>query len=164
MAKITLLGKEVNTPGELPSVGSTIKDFKLVGEDLSDKTLADFPGKKVLNIFPSVETGTCSASVRRFNQIASEHEDYTVLCISRDLPGAQKRFCGAEGLENVINLSDFRYGSFGKDYELELLNGLFHGLLSRCVIIVDEDNKVVYTEQVKEVSEEPDYDKAIAAL
>jgi thiol peroxidase len=164
MAKLTLLGKEVTTPGELPSIGSKIKDFKLVGADLSDKTLADFPGKKVLNIFPSVETGTCSAAVRRFNQIASEHEDYTVLCISRDLPGAQARFCGAEGLENVINLSDFRYGSFGKDYELEILNGIFHGLLSRCVIIVDEDNKVIYTEQVKEVSEEPDYDKAVAAL
>lgn len=164
MAKITLKGNPVNTLGNLPKVGENIKDFQLVAADLSDKSLADFPGKKVLNIFPSLDTGTCAASVRRFNQLASENGEYTVLCISRDTPFAQNRFCGAEGLENVVTLSDFRYGTFGKDYELELLDSPMKGFLSRCVIIVDENNKVVYTEQVSEVSEEPNYDAAIAAL
>ena len=164
MAKITLKGNPVNTLGTLPAVGSKIKDFSLVAGDLSVKSLADFTGKKVLNIFPSLDTGTCAASVRRFNQVASEHNDYTVLCISRDLPFAQNRFCGAEGLDKVITLSDFRGGAFGKDYELEIIDGPMAGLLSRSVIIVDENNRVVYTEQVAETSEEPDYDAATAAL
>jgi thiol peroxidase len=164
MAEIKLLGNLVKTNGDIPAVGDVIKDFKLVANDLTTKTLADFPGKKVLNIFPSVETGTCSLAMKQFNKIASEHKDYTVLCISRDLPMSQKKFCGAEGLENVITLSDFRDASFGRDYGILMLNDLFEGLLSRCVIIVDENNKVVYAEQVAEVSEEPNYDSAIAAL
>jgi thiol peroxidase len=164
MAKITLKGNPVNTLGDLPAIGTVIKDFKLVAGDLSEKTLADFPGKKVLNIFPSLDTGICATSVRKFNQLASEGGDYTVLCISRDLPFAQGRFCGAEGLDKVVTLSDYRYGSFGKDYEVEITDSPMKGLLSRCVIVVDADNKVVYTEQVNEITEEPDYDKAMAAL
>ena len=151
MAKITLKGNPVTTAGTLPAVGTEIKDFELAAGDLSVKTLADYPGKKVLNIFPSLDTSTCGLSVKRFNKVASEKEDYTVLCISRDLPFAQKRFCGAEGLENVVTLSDFRTGAFGRDYELEILDSPMQGLLSRCVIIVDEQNRVVYTEQVPEM-------------
>lgn len=164
MAQITIKGNPINTSGTLPEIGSTISDFQLVAGDLSVKTLKDFPGKKVLNIFPSLDTGTCALSVKRFNKVASENEDYTVLCISRDLPFAQNRFCGAEGLEKVVTLSDFRTGAFGKDYQLELIDGPLEGLLSRAVIIVDENNKVSYTEQVSEVTEEPNYDSAIAAL
>jgi thiol peroxidase len=164
MAQITLKGNPVNTAGTLPAVGSKIKDFNLVAGDLSSKSLADFPGKLVLNIFPSLDTGTCALSVKRFNKIASEREDYTVLCISRDLPFAQGRFCGAEGLDKVVTLSDFRTGAFGSDYELEITDGPLRGLLSRCVIIVDEKGEVKYTEQVAEVTEEPNYDAAIAAL
>jgi len=164
MAKVTIAGNPVNTLGALPEIGAEIKDFSLVAADLSTKTLSDYPGKKVLNIFASLDTGTCAFSVRKFNKVASENEDYTVLCISRDLPFAQARFCGAEGLEKVITLSDFRDRNFGKDYDLEFVDGPLLGLLSRCVIIVDENNKVVYTEQVGEVTEEPNYDAAIAAL
>jgi thiol peroxidase len=132
---------------------------------LSIATLADFKGSKlVLNIFPSIDTGTCAASVRKFNQTASQLENTKVLCISRDLPFAQKRFCGAEGLENVINLSDFKSGSFGKDYGLEITDGVLAGLHSRVVIVVDENGTVTYTQQVPEIADEPNYDAAIAAL
>lgn len=164
MAKITLKGNPIHTIGDLPQVGSDIKDFELVAGDLSVKKLADFPGKKVLNIFPSLDTGTCAASVRRFNQLVSESGDYTVLCISKDLPFAQNRFCGAEGLDKVITLSDFRTGAFGKDYGVEITDSPMKGLLSRAVVVVDENNKVVYTEQVPETVDEPNYDAAIAAL
>ena len=165
MATVTLGGNPIHTSGELPQVGSKLVDFKLIKNDLSVATLADFAGKKlVLNIFPSIDTGTCATSVRKFNESASALENTTVLCISRDLPFAQKRFCGAEGLENVINLSDFNSGSFGKEYGLEILDGPLAGLHSRAVIVLDENSIVKYTEQVAEIADEPNYDAALAAL
>jgi thiol peroxidase len=165
MATITLGGNPVNTSGELPKVGSKAVAFELVKNDLSVASLADFAGSKlVLNIFPSVDTGTCATSVRTFNAKASTLENTKVLCISRDLPFAQKRFCGAEGLENVINLSDFKTGSFGKDYGLEIVDGPLAGLHSRVVIVLDETGTVLYAEQVAEIADEPNYDSALAAL
>ena len=165
MATVTLGGNPIHTSGELPQVGSKLVDFKLIKNDLSVATLADFAGKKlVLNIFPSIDTGTCATSVRTFNAKASALENTKVLCISRDLPFAQKRFCGAEGLENVINLSDFKSGSFGKDYGLEITDGVLAGLHSRVVLVVDENGTVTYTQQVPEIADEPNYDAAIAAL
>lgn len=165
MSKITLKGNEINTIGELPAVGSKAKDFKLVGVDLATKSLNDFSGSKlILNIFPSIDTGTCAASVRNFNKEAANLANTKVLCISRDLPFAQKRFCGAEGIENVIMLSDFKTGQFGKDYGLEILEGPLAGLNSRCVVIINEEGNVTYTEQVQETTEEPNYEKALASL
>ncbi len=160
MATVTLKGNEVHTTGNLPPIGDKAPNFLLVATDLSDKQLSDFQGKRVvLNIFPSVDTGTCAMSVRKFNQEASNLDNTVVLCISRDLPFALSRFCAAEGLENVITLSAFRSG-FGKDYGLEFADGPLKGLLSRVVIILDETGKVIYEQQVAEISEEPDYDKA----
>ncbi|MDT8413377.1 MAG: thiol peroxidase [Vicingaceae bacterium] len=165
MAKIKFKGNEINTSGTLPSVGSQAKDFQLVAADLSTKTLNDFKGSKlILNIFPSIDTGICAASVRNFNKVAADLENTKVLCISRDLPFAQSRFCGAEGIENVVVLSDFKTGKFGKDYGLEIIEAPFSGLHSRCIVILDENEKVIYTEQVPEIAQEPDYDKALAAL
>ncbi len=165
MATITLGGNPINTSGSLPALGSKAPDFNLVKNDLSTTTLADFAGSKlVLNIFPSIDTGTCATSVRTFNAKASALENTKVLCISRDLPFAQKRFCGAEGLENVINLSDFKDGSFGKEYGLTIVDGPLAGLHSRVVIIVDENGAVKYAEQVSEIANEPNYDAALAAL
>ncbi|MEC4003634.1 thiol peroxidase [Flavobacterium sp. SUN052] len=165
MAQITLGGNPVNTNGELPKTGSNAPQFQLVKTDLSVVSLADFAGSKlVLNIFPSVDTGTCAASVRAFNAKASTLENTKVLCISRDLPFAQNRFCGAEGLENVISLSDFKTGSFGKDYGLELVDSAFAGLHSRVVIVLDENGVVKYEEQVAEIANEPNYEAALAAL
>ncbi|MCZ8198744.1 MAG: thiol peroxidase [Flavobacterium sp.] len=165
MASITLGGNPINTNGSLPQVGSKAVDFQLVKNDLSVATLADFAGSKlVLNIFPSIDTGTCATSVRTFNAKASALENTKVLCISRDLPFAQKRFCGAEGLESVVNLSDFKDGSFGKNYGLEIVDGPLAGLHSRVVIIVDENGVVKYAEQVAEIADEPNYDNALAAL
>lgn len=165
MASITLGGNPINTNGSLPQVGTKSTDFKLVKNDLSIATLADFAGTKlVLNIFPSIDTGTCATSVRSFNAKASALENTKVLCISRDLPFAQKRFCGAEGLENVINLSDFNTGQFGKDYGLEIVDSVLAGLHSRVVIVLDENGIVKYTEQVPEIADEPNYEKALAAL
>lgn len=165
MASITLGGNPINTIGQLPQAGSKAADFQLVKNDLSVATLADFAGSKlVLNIFPSIDTGTCATSVRTFNAKASALENTKVLCISRDLPFAQKRFCGAEGLENVVNLSDFKDGSFGKNYGLEIVDGPLAGLHSRVVIIVDENGDVKYAEQVAEIANEPNYDAALAAL
>jgi len=165
MASITLGGNPIHTSGELPTVGSQLADFKLVQNDLSTASLSTFAGKKlVLNIFPSVDTGTCAASVRKFNESASKLENTTVLCISRDLPFAQKRFCGAEGLENVVNLSDFKEGSFGKTNGLEILDGPLAGLHSRVVIVVDGNGKILHTEQVAEIADEPNYDAALAVL
>ncbi|WP_026704849.1 thiol peroxidase [Flavobacterium soli] len=165
MATITLGGNPIHTSGELPKTGSKATDFKLVKNDLSVVSLADFAGSKlVLNIFPSVDTGTCAASVRKFNEKASQLENTKVLCISRDLPFAQKRFCGAEGLENVVNLSDFKDGSFGKDFGLEMTEGPLAGLHSRVVIVIDENGTVKYTEQVPEIADEPNYEAALAAL
>ncbi|GAA3772753.1 thiol peroxidase [Flavobacterium ginsengiterrae] len=165
MASITLGGNPVHTSGELPAVGSKLADFKLVQNDLSVASLSNFAGKKlVLNIFPSVDTGTCAASVRKFNQSASGLENTTVLCISRDLPFAQKRFCGAEGLENVVNLSDFQDGAFGKANGLEIVDGPLAGLHSRVIIVVDADGTITHTEQVAEIANEPNYEAALAAL
>lgn len=165
MTKIALKGNEVNTSGSLPAVGSKANDFKLTATDLSTKTLADFTGKKlVLNIFPSIDTGTCAMSVRNFNKEAANLSNTIVLCISRDLPFAQKRFCGAEGIENVVMLSDFNTGAFGKDYGLEMVDGALKGLHSRCVIIVDENGTIKYTEQVEDIVNEPNYAKALASL
>ncbi|NGM89263.1 thiol peroxidase, partial [Parapusillimonas sp. SGNA-6] len=138
--------------------------FSLTAGDLSQKSLSDFSGKKVvLNIFPSVDTGTCAASVRAFNQKASQLENTVVLCISRDLPFAQGRFCAAEGLENVVTLSEYKDASFSDAYGVKFVDGPLEGLLSRAVVVIDEAGKVVYTEQVAEVTEEPNYDEAIAA-
>jgi thiol peroxidase len=165
MASITLGGNPVHTSGELPAVGTQLADFKLVQNDLSVVTLSNFAGKKlVLNIFPSVDTGTCATSVRKFNASASTLENTTVLCISRDLPFAQKRFCGAEGLENVVNLSDFQEGSFGKTNGLNIIDGPLAGLHSRAIIVVDENGKITHTEQVAEIVDEPNYEAALAAL
>lgn len=165
MATITLKGNQINTIGELPAVGSLAINFTLVDTDLSEKSLNDFKGQSlVLNIFPSVDTGTCAASVRNFNKTAADLDNTKVLCISRDLPFAQGRFCGAEGIENVVMLSDFKTGQFGKDYGLEITTGPLAGLNSRCIVVLNPEGKVVYTEQVAETIEEPNYEQALAAL
>jgi len=156
MAEITLKGNKINTIGQLPNLNEDAKAFQLVANDLSVKTLEDYKGERlILNIFPSLDTPTCAASVRRFNQEASKLKETTVLCISKDLPFAQGRFCGAEGIENVEMLSDFRDGSFGKTYNLLFANGPVEGLLSRSIIVLDANHKVIYSEQVQEVVEEP---------
>ena len=165
MAAITLKGNSIHTTGELPKVGAQAPDFKLVKTDLSESTLSDYKGSNViLNIFPSVDTGTCAASVRHFNKEASELKNTKVLCISRDLPFAQARFCGAEGIENVINLSDFATGDFGKSYGLTISDGPLAHLHSRAVIILDASGKVIYEEQVPEIVDEPNYKAALEAL
>ncbi len=165
MANITLQGNPINTIGELPKEGSKLKDFELVKNDLSVVSLKDFEGSKlVLNIFPSLDTGTCAASVRNFNKEAANLTNTKVLCISRDLPFAQGRFCGAEGIENAITLSDFNTGKFGKDYGLEIANGPLAGVHSRVVIVANEKGEIVYTEQVSEITSEPNYNAALAAL
>jgi len=165
MSSITLGGNPVNTSGELPKIGTQLADFKLVKNDLSIATLADFAGKKVVfNIFPSIDTGTCAASVRKFNETAANLTNTVVLCVSRDLPFAQKRFCGAEGIENVENLSDFKDGSFGKTNGLEIIDGVLAGLHSRAVIVIDEKGTILHTEQVNEIADEPNYEAALAVL
>lgn len=165
MATVTLQGNSIQTSGELPKVGKQAPDFTLTATDLSSKSLADFKGSKVvLNIFPSIDTGTCAQSVRQFNKEASQLENTKVLCISRDLPFAQARFCGAEGLENVINLSDYKHGSFGKAYGLDFINGPLETLHSRCVIALDENGTVIYTEQVSEIVDEPNYEACLKQL
>lgn len=165
MASITLGGNPIHTSGELPKVGTKLTDFKLIATDLSTVTLSDFAGTNlVLNIFSSIDTGTCATSVRTFNASASQLENTKVLCISRDLPFAQKRFCGAEGLENVVNLSDFKDGSFGKTNGLDITDGVLAGLHSRCIIVVDAYGSVIYTEQVPEIASEPNYEAALATL
>jgi len=165
MATITLGGNAIHTNGELPKVGSKLTDFQLVKDDLSVVSLQNFAGKKlVLNIFPSIDTGTCATSVRQFNQKAAALENTVVLCISRDLPFAQKRFCGAEGIENVVTLSDFKDGSFGKTNGLEIIDGPLAGLHSRVVIVTDENGAITHTEQVTEIANEPNYELALQAL
>lgn len=165
MATITLKGTAIHTNGELPQVGTPAPAFSLTKIDLSKVTLNDYRGSRlVLNIFPSVDTGTCAASVRKFNQEASNLENTKVLCISRDLPFAHTRFCGAEGIENVESLSDYATGEFGKDYGLEITDGPLAHLHSRCVVVVDENGKVVHTEQVAEIVDEPNYEAALQAL
>lgn len=161
---ITLKGNEVHTIGTLPAVGTTVKDFALVDSGLNVKTLETFAGKKkVFNIFPSIDTPTCAASSRKFNEEASKLDNTVIINVSKDLPFALGRFCAAEGLNNVETLSDFR-SSFGDDYEVTIADSPLKGLLSRAVIVTDENNTVVYTEQVPEIANEPNYDAALAAL
>ncbi len=165
MATITLGGNPVHTSGELPAIGTKAPEFTLVKGDLSTASLSDFKGTKlVLNIFPSIDTGTCATSVRKFNEKAASLENTKVICISRDLPFAQTRFCGAEGIQNVISASDFKDGSFGAAYGLSITDGPLAGLHSRAVVVVDADGNVAYTEQVAEIKDEPNYDAALAAL
>ena len=165
MAEITLRGNPIHTVGELPAVGSPAPAFTLTGGNLADVTLDDFAGTTlVLNIFPSVDTGVCAASVRAFNEKAGGREDVKVLNVSADLPFAQGRFCGAEGIEGVTNASVFRSGDFGSAYGVTIEDGPMRGLLSRAVVVVGADGNVAYTEQVPEIGQEPDYDAALAAL
>lgn len=164
MATITLKGNEIHTAGSLPATGQEAPLFTLTKSDLSNASLSEFKGKKViLNIFPSLDTGICAASVRKFNELASKM-DATVLCISKDLPFAHNRFCETEGIENVVNLSDFKNGDFGDAYKTPIVDGPMEGLHSRAVVVIDEAGKVIYSEQVPEIVQEPDYDKALAAL
>lgn len=165
MASITLKGNPVNTVGELPAVGSAAPAFSGVKDDLSEFKLGDLAGKKVvINIFPSIDTGICAASTRRFNQEAGSLDNTVVLCVSVDLPFALSRFCGAEGLKNVVPVSVFRNPEFGSTYGATITDGALAGLLSRAVVVVDESGKVVYTEQVPEIAQEPNYTAALAAL
>lgn len=165
MADITLKGNPINTIGNLPKVGSKASEFSLKTVALATNSLSDFIGKNVvLNIFPSVDTGTCATSVREFNKQAAKLENTVVLCISKDLPFAQARFCGAEGIENVVMLSDFANGSFGKDYGLEITNGPLANLHSRAVIVLDAKGKVIHTEQVSDIVDEPNYEAALNAI
>ena len=165
MATVTLKGNPFQTIGELPETGAKAPNFSLTASDLSTKTLEDFKGSKlVLNIFPSIDTGTCAASVRQFNKEAGNLENTKVICISRDLPFALGRFCGAEGLDNVVTLSDYKNGDFGKNYGVIFTNGPLDALLSRSIVVLNENGNVVYTEQVSETSEEPNYKNALAAL
>jgi len=164
MATITLKGNEIHTSGNLPKVSSQAPDFKLVKTDLSELDKASLKGKKVvLNIFPSLDTDVCAASVRRFNKEASELDNTVVVCVSKDLPFAHARFCTTEGLDNVISASDFRTGKFGEDYGLTIADGPLAGLHSRAVVVLNENGDVVYTEQVPEIVEEPNYEAALKA-
>lgn len=164
MASITFHNDPVSTVGELPAKGSALPTFELVGQDLAPLASSDLAGKRVvLNIFPSLDTGTCAMSVRKFNELAAGFENTVVVCVSKDLPFAQARFCGAEGIENVVTGSAFR-SSFGEDFGVTMADGPLAGLLSRAVVVTDAEGTIVYTEQVGEVSEEPDYEGAKAAL
>jgi thioredoxin-dependent peroxiredoxin len=165
MAEVTLGGNPVHTVGDLPPVGSPAPPFSLTSTELADVTLADFDGKRlVLNIFPSIDTSTCAASVRKFNELAAALDDTTVLNVSADLPFAQKRFCGAEGIENVQSASTFRSPEFGDAYGVRFADGALAGLMGRAVVVVDRDGNVAHTELVPEVANEPNYDAALAAL
>jgi thiol peroxidase len=165
MAQVTFKGNSLRTAGTLPGVGSIAPDFTVVKDDLSPVSLAQYKGKKlVLNIFPSIDTSVCASSVRRFNVDAAKLNNTVVLCISRDLPFAQKRFCAAEGINNVITGSEYRDSSFSDAYGVRILDGPLAGLLSRAVVVINEQGKVLYTEQVSEITQEPDYDKALAAV
>jgi thiol peroxidase len=162
MATIKLKGNPINTKGNLPSVGSQAPDFKLVKEDLTEVSLSDYKGRKVvLNIFPSLDTSVCAASVRHFNEKVGNLENTVLISISKDLPFAHGRFCSTEGLHNVVPASGFRDDKFGADYGVELTDGPLKGLYSRAVVVLDEAGRVKYTEQVPEITEEPDYDKAL---
>jgi thiol peroxidase len=165
MTQVTLRGNPVNVSGQFPLKGQQAPAFSLVSGDLGDITLASFAGKrKLLNIFPSVDTPTCAMSVRKFNEQAGALTNAVVLCISADLPFAQKRFCGAEGLANVINLSSMRGKSFLDDYGVAISSGPLAGLAARAVVVLDENDKVVHSELVSEIGSEPDYAAALAAL
>ncbi len=163
MAEITLKGSPIHTNGELPAKGTAAPAFSLADTSLADKSLGDFSGKKVLNVFPSLDTPVCAVSVRQFNQRAASRDGVTVLNISADLPFAHGRFCAAEGIEGAIGLSTMR-SSFAQDYGCEIVDGPLKGLCSRAVLVLDEANNVVYSEQVPEIAQEPSYEAALAAL
>ncbi len=164
MAQITFKGDTIHTAGSLPEIGASAPDFRIVKTDLSTMSLSDFKGKRVLlNIFPSLDTPVCAASLRRFNVEASALPNSVVLCISKDLPFAQKRFCAAEGLDNVITGSEYRDANFSLAYGVLITDGPLEGLFSRAVLVIDEEGKVLYTEQVPEIAQEPDYEKSLAA-
>jgi thioredoxin-dependent peroxiredoxin len=165
MAQITFKGNPIQTAGSLPKIGSTAPDFSVVKSDLSTMSLDQFKGKRViLNIFPSIDTGVCAASVRKFNAEADKLNNTVILCISKDLPFAQKRFCAAEGLNNVITGSEYKDSNFSTAYGIRITEGPLEGLFSRAIVIVGEDGKIKYTEQVPEIGQEPDYDKALSIL
>ncbi len=165
MTKITVKGNPINTSGKLPNIGSLAKDFNLIATDLSTKRLEDYKGQKiVLNIFPSIDTQTCAVSVRKFNQFAADLKNTLVLCVSKDLPFAQNRFCGAEGIKNVHMLSDFKTGQFGLDYGLNIIDNPLEGLLSRCIVVINAKGAIAYTEQINEITEEPNYNLALEKL
>jgi len=158
-------GNPVSVVGQIPAQGSKAQPFSLVAKDLSDVTLGQFGGKrKVLNIFPSIDTGVCAASVRKFNQLATSVDNTVVLCISADLPFAQSRFCGAEGLSNVITLSTLRNPEFQRDYGVGIEEGALKGLTARAVVVINEQDEVVFSELVNEITHEPNYDAALEAL
>ncbi len=165
MAKLTLNGTPVDSIGTLPEKGTQAPDFTLTGSDLGEVRRADYKNKRlVLNIFPSIDTPVCAASVRRFNKLAGEMDNTVVLCISADLPFAHSRFCETEGLKNVKPLSVFRSPDFGRNYGITITSGALAGLLARALVIIDTDGKVLYTQQVEEITQEPDYEAALAAL
>ena len=165
MTKITLKGNETKTMGKLPKVGKKAPGFKLIKNDLTTASLKDFKGSKILlNITPSLDTGVCATSLRKFNEAAAGVENSVIINVSRDLPFAQARFCGAEGIEKAMTLSDFRSGKFGKKYGVTIKTGPLKGLHSRAVVVIDEKGKVLYTEQVPELTQEPNYEAALAAL
>jgi thiol peroxidase len=165
MAEIKLKGNPFHTVGDLPATGSAAADFTLTKTDLSEVTLSELKGERlVLNVFPSIDTDVCAASVRRFNEEAGKLDNTVVLCASMDLPFAHARFCGAEGLDNVVSVSDFRTGDFGRNYGVRIADGPLAGLLARSVVVVDGEGQVIYTQLVPETTTEPDYDAAIAAL
>jgi thioredoxin-dependent peroxiredoxin len=165
MAQVTLGGNPVNTSGNLPAVGSPAPAFTLTKTDLSDVSLADYAGKQVvLNIFPSIDTPVCAASVRRFNEEAAKLGGAVVLCVSADLPFAHKRFCGAEGIDKVESLSTVRGGGFGDAYGVRLVDGPLAGVLARAIVVVGADGKVTHSQLVPEIKQEPDYAVALGAL
>jgi len=165
MAEITLKGNPIHTNGDLPAVGSVAPDFRLTTKDLNDVGLDDFAGKrKIVSIVPSLDTGVCAESTKRFNALVASHDDVAVLVVSADLPFAQARFCGAEGLDRVHTLSMMRSKNFGKDYGILVQDGPLAGITARAVVVLDAENRVLYTELVPEIGQEPDYDAAFAAL
>ncbi|MCL7486917.1 MAG: thiol peroxidase [Desulfobulbaceae bacterium] len=165
MAQITLQGNPIETVGSLPGMNTRAPEFTLTRTDLSDCRLSDFSGQTVvLNIFPSIDTSVCAASVRRFNAEASNYDNTVVLCVSADLPFAHQRFCEGEGLDRVIPLSVFRSPDFGKNYGVTIASGPIAGLLSRAIVIIDKEGRIVYTEQVPEIAQEPDYEAALQVL
>ena len=165
MASITLHGDPINTNGDLPAIGSAAPDFTLTTGDLADVSLADYDGKKkLLNIVPSLDTGICAISTKTFNESVAKHDDTVFLTISADLPFAQGRFCEAENIDKVQTLSTMRSASFAEDYGIKIIDGPLAGITGRAVVVLDESNKVIYTELVPEIAQEPDYDKALASL
>ena len=165
MAQVTFKGNPVHTGGDLPQKGSEASDFSLTSQDLQEHSLQDYAGtRKILNIVPSLDTGVCAASAKTFEARADQLENTVVITVSMDLPFAQKRFCSAEGIENVVTLSAFRSSDFAQKYGVEMVDGPMRGLLARAVVVLDEKNRVTYTELVPEIAQEPDYDAAVAAL